>query len=142
MVELFVFGPALIGGAIIAVLGKRYLGREGLRSGAATLTAVVAGLAAGATYVVFVADWILYALIENGPDYDSASPYVEYRDATDPPVGFIIAAAYALLAAGLALAAGVAWRRGKQAEALVLGTLAFLGVALPALVPSLLPTTA
>ena len=98
MTELIVFGPVILGGAAIAFFGRRLLAGAGLRRRAAVATAVLAAVAAGATWLVFVVDAIFYAIGENGPEYYDFSAYQEYRDLTTDGLWFVpISLGYAAL---------------------------------------------
>jgi hypothetical protein len=135
--ELIVFGPALVGGAIVVFFGRRLLARAGLRPGVARATAVLAGVAAAATWGVFLFDSLFYALGENGPEYYEFSTYMEYRDAVNEWPLFIPAAlGYALLTTGLALGAAVVWRRFHPSAGIAVAAAACVAVLLPAIVPS------
>ena len=135
--ELIVFGPAILGGAAIAFFGRRLLSRAGLNRTPARVMAVLAAVAAGATWLVFVIDAILYAVGENEGEYYDFSAYQEYRDLVTDGLWFIpISLGYAALTTALALGAAVAWRRVHPALGVVLGAAACVAVFLPMEVPS------
>jgi hypothetical protein len=135
--ELIVFGPVILGGAAIAFFGRRLLAGAGLRRRAAVVTAVLAGVAAGATWLVFVVDAIFYAIGESGPEYYDFSTYQEYRDLTTDGLWFVpISLGYAALTTALALSAAVAWRRVHPFLGVALAAAACVAVVLPAEVPS------
>jgi hypothetical protein len=136
MAELFVFGPALVGGAIIAFFGRRLLTRLGLTPGAARVTAVLAAVAAAGAWGLFVVDGALYALGESGPEYYDFSAYQQYRDTTTSLWFLPISLGYALLAAGLALSAGAVWQRVHPSAGFALAAAACVAVVLPVVVPS------
>ena len=136
MLELFIFGPPLVVGTIMALLGRRYVLHAGLRRREAWLTAGLAGLAGAAAFLAFVLEWLLYAVGEYDGDYYGFSTYMEYRNALDSWAGFVAALGYGLLAAGLALAAGIVWRRVHPAAGVALAAAACVAVVLPAEVPS------
>jgi hypothetical protein len=140
--ELFIFGPPLVLGALIALLGRRYVVRAGLSRPEAWLTAGLAGLAGAATFFVFVIEWILYAVGEHEGEYYDFSSYAEYREALDSWTGFVAALGYGLLAAGLALAAGVMWRRVHRAAGVALAVAACAAVVLPWELPNRLERVA
>jgi hypothetical protein len=135
MVELFILGPMIVGGAVIAFYGKRLLARAGLQSRPALVIAVLAAVAAAGAWLVFLLDGLFYALGENGPTYYDFSPYQRYRDVTASGWFFPISLGYALLAAGLALAAAVVWRRVHPSAGLVIAAAACVAVVLPGVVP-------
>ncbi len=136
MAELFIFGPPLVLGALVALLGRRYVLRAGLPRRVAWLMAGLAGLAGAAAFFAFVVEWLLYSVGEHeGNPYDFSS-YAEYRHALDSWTGFVAALGYGLLAAGLALAAGVVWRRVHPAAGVALAAAACVAVVLPAELPS------
>jgi hypothetical protein len=138
--ELIVFGPAILGAAAVVVIGRRLLARAGLEGRAATVTAVLAGAAAAATWLVFVVDALLYAVGENGPDYYEFSTYEEYRDvANEWPWFAAVALGYAILSAGLTLATAVVWRRVHPSAGAPIAVAAAVAVALPMIVPGKLP---
>jgi hypothetical protein len=60
---------------LVAAAGYFTLRRPGV--------AVLAGIAAGATWVVFVFEWIVYDVRENGPVYAKSTEYVQYREAIE-----------------------------------------------------------
>jgi hypothetical protein len=135
--ELIVFGPVIAGAAAIAFFGRRVLDRAGLARRPAVVTAVLAGLAAGLTWVVFVIEGALYALGENGPEYYDFSAYSEYRELTGDLIWFIpISLGYAALTTALALGAAVVWRRVHPSLGVALAAAACVAVFLPAKVPS------
>lgn len=137
MTELIIFGPAILGGAAIAFFGRRLLRRAGLERRPALVTAVLAAVATGATWLVFVVDAIFYAIGENGPEYYDFSTYEEYRDLTTDGLWFVpISLGYAALTTALALGAAVAWRRVHAWLGVALGVAACIAVVLPAEVPS------
>lgn len=136
MTELIIFGPAILGGAAIAFFGRRLLSRTGLERRAARVTAVLAAVAAGATWLVFVLDTIFYAIGEYGPEYYDFSTYEEYRDLTSSLWFIPISLGYAALTTVLALGAAVAWRRVHASLGVALGVAACVAVVLPAEVPS------
>ena len=97
--------------------------------------AVLAGIAAGATWVVFVFEWIAYDVRENGPVYAKSTEYVQYREAIESS-GVAIGFGYAVLAGVVVIAAGrlrrgIGWNPGIAAAA--------LAIALPLIVPAALP---
>ena len=97
--------------------------------------AVLAGIAAAATWVVFVFEWVLYDVRENGPVYAKSTEYVQYREAIESS-GLAIGVGYAVLAGVLVIAAGwlgrgIAWNPGIAAAA--------IAIALPLIVPAALP---
>jgi hypothetical protein len=120
----------------------------GIGSGAAVLAAaagyftlrrpgvaVLAGIAAAATWLVFVIEWMVYDTRENGPVYAKSTEYVQYRDAIES-TGLAIGFGYAVLAGVVVIAAGRlgrthAWNPGIPAAA--------IAIALPLLVPAALP---
>ena len=123
--ELIVFGPVILGGAAIAFFGRRLLSRAGLKRTPAWVMAVLAAVAAGATWLVFVVDAIFYAIGENGPEYYDFSTYQEYRDLTTDGLWFVpISLGYAALTTALALGAAAAWRRVHPALGVALGAAA------------------
>lgn len=135
--ELIVLGPVIVGGAVIAFFGRRLLAGAGLGRRAAVVTAILAAVAAGATWLVFVVEAIFYALGENGPEYYDFSTYQEYRDLTTDGLWFVpISLGYAALTTGLALGAAVAWRRVHPFLGVALAAAACVAVFLPAEVPS------
>ena len=135
--ELIVFGPVILGGAAIAFFGRRFLAGAGLGRRASVVTAVLAAVAAGATWLVFVIDAVLYAVGENEGEYYDFSTYQEYRDLTTDGLWFIpISLGYAALTTALALGAAVAWRRVHPFLGVALGAAACVAVFLPAEVPS------
>jgi hypothetical protein len=134
--ELFIFGPPLVLGTIIVLLGRRYVLRAGLTRREAWLTAGLAGLAGAAGFFAFVIEWLLYAVGEHEGDYYNFSTYMEYRQALDSWTGFAAALGYGLLAAGLALAAGVVWRRAGAVAGVALALAACASVTLPFKVPT------
>jgi hypothetical protein len=136
VVELFIFGPPLVLGTIIALLGRRYIVRAGLTRRAAWLTAGLAGLAGAAAFFAFAVEWLLYAVGENEGEYYDFSTYMEYRNALDSWLGVVAAVGYGLLAAGLALAAGIVWRRVHPSAGVALAAAACVAVVLPWEVPS------
>lgn len=137
MTELIIFGSAILGGAAIAFFGRRLLRRAGLERRPALVTAVLAAVAAGATWLVFVVDAIFYAIGENGPEYYDFSTYEEYRDLTTDGLWIVpISLGYAALSTALALGAAVAWRRVHAWLGVALGVAACIAVVLPAEVPS------
>ena len=137
MTELIVFGPVVLGGAVIAFFGRRLLAGAGLGRRAAVVTAVLAAVAAGATWLVFVVDALFYALGENGPEHYDFSTYQEYRDLTTDGLWFVpISLGYAALTTALALGAAVAWRRVHPSLGAALAAAACVAVVLPAEVPS------
>ncbi len=140
MTDLIVFGPAILGAAAVIAIGRRLLPRAGLQGRAATVTAVLAGDATAATWLVFVVDALLYAIGENGPDYYEFSTYEEYRDvANEWPWFAAVALGYAILSAGLTLATAVVWRRVHPSVGAAITVAATVAVALPGIVPSELP---
>lgn len=96
---------------------------------------LVAGVAAAITWFVFVVDWALYGLSENGPNYYRFSAYVEYRDAAAVPIGVGYAVVTGLLVAGAVLA----HRRGGLHSDLALAFAAVVSIGLPVAVPAALP---
>jgi hypothetical protein len=134
--ELFIFGPPLVLGTIIVLLGRRYVLHAGVPRREAWLTAGLAGLAGGAAFLAFVFEWLLYAVGEFEGEYYDFSSYIEYRHALDSWTGFVAAVGFGLLAGGLALAAGVLWRRVHPAAGLVLAAAACVAVVLPWELPS------
>lgn len=137
MTELIIFGSAILGGAAIAFFGRRLLRRAGLERRPALVTAVLAAVATGATWLVFVVDAIFYAIGENGPEYYDFSTYEEYRDLTTDGLWIVpISLGYAALSTALALGAAVAWRRVHAWLGVALGVAACIAVVLPAEVPS------
>jgi hypothetical protein len=134
--ELFIFGPPLVLGTIIALLGRRYVLGADLTRREAWLTAGLAGLAGAAAFLAFAFEWLLYAVGEHEGEYYDFSTYMEYRHALDSWTGFVAAIGFGLLAAGLALAAGVLWRRVHPVAGLVLAAAACVAVVLPWELPS------
>jgi hypothetical protein len=127
---LYVVGPGLAALAVGA--GSAYLIVRRLD------VAILAGVAAVATWLVFLSDWVIYSIGENGPVYYAFSAYAKYRDAVDGFAGLVVGAGYALLAASVVVAGALLARRSRvvwviAAPAMICATV------LPALVPSVLP---
>jgi hypothetical protein len=109
---------------------------ERLRNRGAWIRAGLAVLAAGAAAFLCLFEQLLYAVGEYEGDYYDFSAYVEYRHALEGWLGVAAAGGYALLAGGLALAAGVAWRRVHPVAGAAVAVAACLAVILPWEVPS------
>jgi hypothetical protein len=128
---LFVFGIGVLAGAAVAVVSQAAL-RHPLLAG-------LAGCASTAAWLLFAFDWMLYAVGENGPAYYSFSTYVEYRRAVEGLGGVAIGLGYALLAGAVVVGATVLSRRAGRGWAVATAPIVVGAVALPALVPGVLP---
>jgi hypothetical protein len=134
---LFVFGIGLVAGAVVAVVTWGLL--RGHRS--VRWVAPLAGVAAGATWVLFALDWVFYSVLENQPSYYPHSDYVQYRRAQDGLGVVASGLGYTLLAGSLVgIAEALRRRQGlarwwAAAAALVAGG----AIALPLVVPASLP---
>jgi hypothetical protein len=135
---LFVFGIGLLAGAGVTAASWQVL-RRAFPDARIGWAAVLAGVAAAATWVLFSFDWLDYSLDETRPSYYPHSDYVEYRSALDGGAGLAIGLGYALLTGSLVALSEATRRRKGPGWASVPVLLALGAVALPLLVPAALP---
>ncbi|HEX2233720.1 MAG TPA: hypothetical protein VHG69_10190 [Thermoleophilaceae bacterium] len=135
---LFVFGIGAVAGAIVAAATWQLLRRAYPRARVGWIAAL-AGAAAAATWVLFAYEWLSYSLSENQPSYYPHSDYIEYRRAVDGGPGLAIGLGYSLLAGTLVAMGYAAFRWKGPGLAMISALLALGAVALPLLVPAVLP---
>lgn len=141
MEQLLFVVPVFLGACLAVVVGRRVFTVAGFSQKSVRKLSALCAAATVATWLVFLWDGIASALSENGPEFYRWSTYVKYREFVydEWPRAAAVGAGYMALAATLAIVAPLAFRRGKEPLGVLLGGLACLAVALPAMLPALLP---
>jgi hypothetical protein len=123
----------------LAVAGRTLLRRLGFDAGLATGSSVVVGLVATLAWVSYFGDLMSYAAGDEPSGLYEFSAYARYRDAQSTPWSLGIGFGYALLAAGLAFCTLVALDRLGRMAAGAGVACCCVAVALPGVIPTLLP---